>query len=45
MSFQCEALKMKVDIQCDMKDILNEDISIETAKTITEMMKVKEKKY
>ena len=42
MSFQCEALKMKVDIQCDMKDILNEDISIETAKTITDMMKVRE---
>ena len=33
---------MKVDIQCDMNDILIEDISIETAKTITEMMKVRE---
>ena len=36
---------MIVDIQCDMNDIFIEDISIETAKTITEseMMKVREK--
>ena len=43
LSFQCEFYKEKVHIRCDMKDIDAIDITLETAITITEMMRLREK--
>ena len=42
MSFQCEVMKSKLDNKCDMKDILSENVTVETGKTITRMLKIRE---
>ena len=42
MSFQCEVLKDKMNIDCDMTDILSEKVTVENGKTITRMLKVRE---
>ena len=38
-SFQCKELRSKIDIRCDIKDIYSDDVSVETVKTVAEMMK------
>ena len=45
MSFQFEVLKDKLDDKCDMKDILSENVTVETGKTITRMLKIREKEF
>ena len=42
LSFQCTFYKDKLDINCDMKDIDTENITLDTARTVTEMMRLRE---
>ena len=44
MSFQCEYLKQRITITCSMSDIYTEDITIHTARTITQMLRVRKNK-
>jgi hypothetical protein len=44
MSFQCEFLKTKTDIRCDMSDVYSDNITLETARKITEMLRIREEK-
>ena len=41
MSFQCEALLEKVEINCDQADVYKDEITIKTAKTLTKMMRIR----
>ena len=43
LSFQCEFFKGKMNINCNMSDINSENVSQETAKVITDMMRLREK--
>ena len=42
LAFECEILKQKIDIQCELKDIYRDDIILKTAKTITEIEELRE---
>ena len=42
LSFQCNYYKDKMKIHSDMKDIDTPDITLETAITVTEMMRLRE---
>ena len=44
MSFQCKYLKEKVEIGCDMTDIYTDDITLDTARTITDMLRARKEK-
>ena len=44
LSFQCEFFKTKVVINCDMSDIHTNNVTLDTARTITEMLKAREVK-
>ena len=41
-SFQCEFYKSKMDIKCTMNEVYSNNVTLETAKTITKMMKLRE---
>ena len=43
LSFQCEFFKDKLRISCNMNDLNKDDISLDTAITITKMMELREK--
>ena len=43
MSFQCEVLKDKMKIECSLTDIHSDSVTIKTAKTVLEMLKIREK--
>ena len=43
LSFQCEFFKDKMNINCNMSDVNSENVSQETAKVITDMMRLREK--
>ena len=43
LAFECENLKQKIDIQCELKDIYSNNIILRTAKTITEMEEHRDK--
>ena len=43
-SFDCEYLKQKVEINCDMSDILTDNVTLDTARTVTEMLRAREDK-
>ena len=36
MGFQCQEMKTRIQIECDMRDIYCDDITLETAQTINE---------
>ena len=42
LSFQCEFYRGKIDIKCNMTDIYSDNVTLDTAKTITKMMKLRE---
>ena len=42
MSFQCNEIRTRVQIKCDMNDIYTNDITLETACTITEITRTRE---
>ena len=42
LSFDCEYLKQKVEINCDMSDILTDNVTLDTARTVTEMLRARE---
>ena len=42
LSFQCNYYKDKMKIHCDMKDIDTPEVTLETAITVTEMMRLRE---
>ena len=42
MSFQCEYITSRTNIMCDMADIYTDDINLETARTVTEMLRIRE---
>ena len=44
MSFQCSYFRGKVAIECDMKEILSDKVTVETGKTITNMLRIREDK-
>ena len=44
MSFQCSYFKGKVAIECDMKEILSDKVTVETGKTLTNMLRIREDK-
>ena len=39
MSFQCEYITSRKNIMCDMADIYTDDINLETARTVREMLR------
>ena len=43
LAFQCEFLKEKIDIQCELKDIYSKNILLRTAETITKIEDLREK--
>ena len=43
LAFECEILKQRIDIQCELKDIYSYNIILRTAKTITEIEELREK--
>ena len=44
MSFQCSYFRGKVAIDCDMEDVLSDKVTVETGKTLTKMLKIREEK-
>ena len=44
MSFQCSYFKGKVVIDCNMEDVLSDKVTVETGKTLTKMLKIREEK-
>ena len=42
LSFQCKFYRGKLDIKCNMTDIYSDNVTLDTAKTITKMMKLRE---
>ena len=43
LSFQCEFYKDKMRINCSMTNVNSKNVNLETARVITEMMKLREK--
>ena len=43
MSFQCPALKSLININCGITDIYKEDVTLEAAQTVTQIIKIREK--
>ena len=43
MSFQCAFYKDKLKITCDMRDVNSEHVTLQTARTITEMINLRNK--
>ena len=43
LSFQCEYYRDKLEITCNMSDIYCDEISLETARTITDLMNLRAK--
>ena len=41
-SFQCEAITKRLEINCDMEDIYTQQISLETAETVTKTLAIRE---
>ena len=41
-SFNCDILKQKIAISCNIMEIYSDDISLEAAKTVTEMINLRE---
>ena len=41
--FQCEAITKRLEINCDMEDIYTQQISFETAETVTKILGIREK--
>ena len=41
--FQSEAITKRLEINCDMEDIYTQQISFETAETVTKILEIREK--
>ena len=41
--FQCKEITSRIRIQCNINDVYGDNVTMETAKTLTEIMKVRDK--
>ena len=41
MSFSCPVLKSKIDIKCEMEEVYSDEISLETAETLRNIINVR----
>ena len=42
MSFSCPVLRSKIDIKCEMEEVYSDEISLETAETLRNIINVRE---
>ena len=40
-SFNCQAIKDKMEIKCDISDVYSDTITLDTAETVTEILEVR----